>query len=141
MLDMYDGLSKHVSDSAPANSMAVIDLAAAAKPGRWSIGGVAWSYAGMAADTSPDEAFVPQLDTSAGIYMVQTPSTDTTGAAGVSLSDSAPGVCFMLEVVSVGQDSVVFSEPVKFAPGYRVQIFARDGGGSHTISVLGAKLV
>lgn len=141
MLDMNIGLTSHVSDTAAANTFAVVDLASPAKPSRWSIGGVSWSYGAMLIDTAAASSYAPQLDTSAGLFMHQTPSTDTTGAANLTTGDTSGTLCFGIDIIEVGSNTLVFAEPVKFSPGMRVQIALKDGGGSHRVSVLGAKLV
>ena len=144
MLDMNIGLTDYASDTAAANTTATVTLAGAAKPSRWSIGGLAWSYAGMTNIHEVDSAsgtIQPTLDTSAGIYIHQTISTDTTGGVSLGRSDTSGSLVFGMEITVVGAGDLIFSEPVKFAPGYRIHIVLADGGGSHRLNILGAKLV
>ena len=140
MLDMNVSLTTFVIDTAAANTYAIVDLPAAAKPSRWSIGGLAWSYTGMPNDTSGG-VFAVQLDTSAGLFIHQNPATDTTGLAALIVLAASTTLVFGLEITEVGPGTIVFAEPVKFSPGMRIQIGLADGGGSHRVSVLGAKLV
>ena len=68
MLDLNTILTTYVIDTAAANTYAIVDLPAAAKPSRWSIGGIAWAYSSMVNDTSGG-VFAVQLDTSAGLFV------------------------------------------------------------------------
>ncbi len=140
MLDLNTILTTYVIDTAAANTYAIVDLPSAAKPSRWSIGGIAWAYSSMVNDTSGG-VFAVQLDTSAGLFVHATPATDTTGLAALSVLAASTTLVLGVEITEVGFDSMIFAEPVKFAPGYRIQIGLADGGGSHRVSVLGAKLV
>jgi len=140
MLDMNAGLHASSTDTAAANAQAVVDLANPGVGRRWSIGGVAWSYASAAEDTSGG-SFIAQLDTSAGILMHITPIADTTGAASLGVSDTSGTLVFCIEVTDIGYDSIVFAEPVKFPPEHRVQVVMPDGGGSQRLQVLGAKRI
>ena len=143
MLDMNRDLTNSITDSA-ANHAATVTLKGAAKPSRWSIGGVAWSYTGMAEIQSVDSesgTFIPTLDSSAGLFIHQTDALDTTGGTALDMSSASQTLVFGMEIVKVGAGHLIFSEPVKFAPGNRIHLVLADGGGTHRISVLGAKLV
>ena len=140
MLDMNSSLSDVASDTAADNGTAEVRLEAPQTGRRWSIGGIAWSYAGIAADTAPG-FFQPLLDTSAGIYIHALVSGDTSGGAALVVARASTTRVFGIEVVTVGHGHIEFAEPIKFAPNNSIVIQSRDGGGSHTISVLGAKIV
>jgi len=129
MLDMNTGLYQTGVDSAGADIS--ITLSAKAKPGRWSIGGIAWSY--TASDTAGTAI-------SAGVDIYATPS-DT-----ASISDTAAAGAskvFSVDVNLANADSIIPAEPFKFAPGYAVRIILRGGGDDvdRKLNVLGAKLV
>lgn len=144
MLDMNRDLTNSITDTAAANTAATVTLTGKAKPSRWSIGGVAWSYTGMAEIQSVDSAsgtFIPTLDSSAGLFIHQTDALDTTGGVVLDMSATSLTLVFGMEIVKVGAGHLIFSEPVKFAPGRRIHIVLADGGGTHRLSILGAKLV
>ena len=127
MLDMNTGLHKEGVDSAGADIE--ILLSASAKPGRWSMGGFAWSYE-------------PEMDTSvsAGIDIYAT-LTDT-----ATLSDTATvgsTKVFSVDVNDDGAGFIIPAEPFKFPPARAVRIVMRGAGDDvvRKLSILGAKLV
>jgi hypothetical protein len=140
MLDMNLNLQASNSDTAAANTITSITLTAPAKPSRWSIGGVAWSYTGIAYDTGGDAngGFL-RLDTSAGLFIHAKELIDTPGT--LSINDTSGSLVFGMGIIEAGEGQIVFPEPVKFAPGNAVRIDLYDGGGHQRLNILGAKLV
>ena len=126
MLDMDNTLHRNNSDTAAANTVTQITLPALAKPSRWSIGGIAWSYDGIA------------LDTSAGLDIHSTTS-DTTA---LSTADSGSTLVFSIDINDDGAGFIIPAEPFKFRPGNAIRIRLLHGGlGHQKLNVLGAKVV
>ena len=122
MLDMNPGLYAENTDTAAADTVTVITLSAPAKPSRWSIGGLCWSYDGVV------------LDSSAGVD-VHVTATDT---AAVTLANTV----LSFDVNDDGVGFIMPAEPFKFQPGSAVQFRLNHGGlGHQKLTILGAKLV
>lgn len=121
MLDMNTGL--YSFDTASAD--VVITLSTPAKPSRWSIGGIAWSYEGGTLSTAAAlEIFATRSDTA---------STD------VGASDQV----FKVHINDDGAGFITPAEPFKFPPAHAVRIVLRSAGATvdSNLNVLGAKLV
>ena len=122
MLDMNPGFYAQNTGTAAANTVTTITLPAPAKPNRWSIGGLCWSYDGSV------------LDTSAGID-VHVTLTDT---AAVTVANTV----LSFDVNDDGVGFIIPAEPFKFQPGAAVQFRMNHGGlGDQKLTILGAKLV
>jgi hypothetical protein len=128
MLDLNTNLYAQNTDTAAANKVTTITLTdpGANAGSRWSIGGIAWSYDGMAS-----------LDTSAGID-VHVLATDT---AAQSVASNSATLVLSIDINDDGAGFIIPSEPIKFPPNMAVVFNMGDGGGMQKITILGAKLV
>jgi len=125
MLDMNTGLTAGSTGDTTGSINTTITLSAPAKPNRWSIGGLAWSYDGAA------------LSTAAGLN-INCPATDTAAA-----NDTSGSLVFSLDINDDGAGFITPAEPIKFPPGRAVVFTLKFAGGDveRKISVLGAKRV